>query len=368
MKATVGMLGGGQLGRMIALAGHPLGIRCVCLDRSGSAPAGSVAELVVGSYDDPRALERLASCDVVTYEWESVPEQAALALARTTPVRPSPSALSVAQDRLSEKTCFAELGIPTPRFAAASSEAELARALSEIGSPAVVKTRRLGYDGKGQRIARSASAADADRIFRELGKVPLIVESFVEFERELSILSVRANSGETAFYPLVQNHHEQGMLRASFAPAPRLTPELQSLAESHAERLLAHFDYVGVLALELFEANGELLANELAPRVHNSGHFTIEGAVTSQFENHLRAILGLPLGATTLHGPSAMLNLIGSIPDREKLERLLRIPDMHLHDYAKEPRPERKVGHVTICAPDAATLEERVNAVRAALV
>jgi 5-(carboxyamino)imidazole ribonucleotide synthase len=338
----------------------------VCLDRSPSAPAGSVAELVVGDYDDPRALERLASSDVVTYEWESVPEQAALALAAKTPVRPSPSALSVAQDRLSEKSCFAEIGIPTPRFAAASSEAELARALSEIGTPAVVKTRRLGYDGKGQRIA--GSAKEAARIFRELGAVPLIVEAFVEFERELSILSVRAKNGETAFYPLVQNQHERGMLRASFAPAPRLTPELQSVAESHAQRLLAHFDYVGVLALELFEKNGELFANELAPRVHNSGHFTIEGAATSQFENHLRAILGLPLGATTLRGASAMLNLIGSIPDREKLERLLRIPDTHLHDYAKEPRPERKVGHVTVCAPDAATLGERVNAVRAALV
>jgi 5-(carboxyamino)imidazole ribonucleotide synthase len=363
MRSTVGILGGGQLGRMLALAGHPLGVRCVCLDRSPTAPAGSVAELAIGDYDDPAALARLATSDVVTYEWESVPEQAARWLAERVAVRPSPEALAVAQDRLHEKSCFASLGIPTPRFAAASSAAELEHALSEIGTPAVVKTRRLGYDGKGQCIARASS--EAARIFGELGGVPLIVEAFVEFERELSILAVRGTSGQTAFYPLVENHHQQGMLRESFAPAPRLTSELQSLAERHAGRLLSHFDYVGVLALEMFELGGVLSANEIAPRVHNSGHFTIEGAATSQFENHLRAILGLPLGATTLPGPCAMLNLIGSLPDPAAV---LRIPEAHLHDYAKQPRPGRKLGHVTVCAPDTATLGERVNALRAALV
>jgi 5-(carboxyamino)imidazole ribonucleotide synthase len=363
MRAKLGILGGGQLGRMLALAGHPLGVRCVCLDRSATAPASSVAELVVGGYDDRHALAELARCDVVTYEWESVPEQAARWLSERVPVRPSPEALAVAQDRFHEKSCFAALGIPTPRFAAAASEAELARALAELGTPAVVKTRRLGYDGKGQQIAHRV--ADAARIFHELGGVPLIAEAFVEFERELSILAVRGTNGQTAFYPLIENQHREGMLRASFAPAPRPTPGLQSLAESHAERLLSHFDYVGVLALELFEAGGVLSANEIAPRVHNSGHLTIEAAATSQFENHLRAVLDLPLGATTISGPSAMLNLIGSMPEAASV---LRIPHAHLHDYGKEPRPGRKLGHVTVCAPDRATLDLRVNALRAALV
>jgi 5-(carboxyamino)imidazole ribonucleotide synthase len=363
MNRRVGILGGGQLGRMLALAGHPLGIRTRCLDRSAEAPAGAVSELVVGDYDDARSLAALAECDVVTFEWESVPESAARKLAERVPVRPSPEALATAQDRLHEKTCFTELGIPTPRFAAASSPEELARALSEIGAPAVVKTRRLGYDGKGQRVVRDA--VDAESLFRELGAVPLIVEAFVEFDRELSIVAVRGLGGQVAFYPLVENHHHEGMLDTSFAPAPRLTPELQALAERHARALLERFDYAGVLALELFERNGELFANEIAPRVHNSGHWTIEGAETSQFENHLRAILGLPLGATDALGPSAMVNLIGSIPDPA---RVLAIAGAHLHDYGKEPRARRKVGHVTLCAADSAVLAERVNALRALLV
>jgi 5-(carboxyamino)imidazole ribonucleotide synthase len=363
MKARVGILGGGQLGRMLALAGHPLGIRCRCLDRVASAPAADVAELVVGNYDDPDALARLAECDVVSFEWESVPERAARMLSARVRVRPSAEVLAVAQDRLSEKTCFKELGIPTPQFASADSADELSHALSEVGTPAVVKTRRLGYDGKGQRVALAIE--DATRIFAELGEVPLIVEAFVEFERELSVLGVRNSAGQTAFYPLVENHHHEGMLRRSFAPAPRLTAELQSRAESYAEKLLTRFDYVGVLALELFEARGKLMANEIAPRVHNSGHWTIEGAATSQFENHLRAILDLPLGATHALGPCAMLNLIGVLPDAA---RVLAIPDAHLHDYGKRPRPRRKLGHITLRAPDVATLDERVNAAAALLV
>jgi 5-(carboxyamino)imidazole ribonucleotide synthase len=270
MKQRVGILGGGQLGRMLALAAHPLGVRTRCLDRSADAPAGAVTELVVGDYDDARALAALAECDVVTFEWESISEHVARKLAARAVVRPSPDALAVAQDRLLEKTCFGELSIPTPRFAAASNAEELARALGEIGTPAVVKTRRLGYDGKGQCVVRETR--DPEALFHELGSAPLIVEAFVEFERELSILAVRGAGGETAFYPLVENHHHEGMLDTSYAPAPRLTPALQALAERHARRLLERFDYVGVLALELFEHRGELVANEIAPRVHNSGH------------------------------------------------------------------------------------------------
>lgn len=363
MMATVGVLGGGQLGRMLALAAHPLGIRVICLDPSPDAPAGQVTELSVGGWDDPSALSALEHCDVVTFEFESVPEQAARRLAEKVPVRPAPQALATAQDRLHEKTCFGELGIPTPRFAPAASADELSRALRELGTPAVVKTRRLGYDGKGQRVIRDAS--DAASVFSELGGVPLLAEAFVSFERELSVLAVRGLDGEIACYPLVENHHQDGMLRTSFAPAPRLTPALQARAEDYAQRLLAHFDYVGVLALELFEAGGELWANELAPRVHNSGHFSIEGAQTSQFENHLRAILGLPLGSTEVARPCAMLNLIGRVPDAAAL---LRIPGAHLHDYGKAPRAGRKVGHLTLCASDPETLAERVNAARALLV
>lgn len=363
MSARVGILGGGQLGRMLALAGHPLGIRTRCLDRSESAPAAGVSELVIGDYEDERALAELSDCDVVTFEWESVPERAARWLAERVLVLPPPDALSVTQDRLHEKTRFSELGIPTPRFAPAASADELAAALGQVGTPAVVKTRRLGYDGKGQRVVRAAS--DAARVFAELGSTPLIVEAFVEFERELSVIAVRRRSGDTAFYPLVENHHHEGMLRTSLAPAPGLTPELQARAEDYATRLLERFDYVGVLALELFCAGSDLVANEIAPRVHNSGHWTIEGAVTSQFENHLRAILDFPLGSTDALGPSAMLNLIGKMPDPK---RVLAIPDAHLHDYGKAPRSRRKLGHITLRAPDAATLEARVNAARALLV
>lgn len=351
----VGILGGGQLGRMLALAGLPLGLRFVVLDPAADAPAGQLAKHVLADYDDDAALAELARSDVCTYEFESVPEEAARAIQRSTPVHPTPGALGIAQDRLNEKLCFRELGIPTPPFAAVDSEHELRAAITEIGLPAVLKTRRHGYDGKGQWLLREPG--DIDSAWLELGGVPLILEGFVGFERELSVLSVRGLDGATVFYPLVENHHEHGMLRFSRAPAPALAPEQQKRAEAYAVKLLDHMGYVGVLALELFEAGGQLLANEMAPRVHNSGHLTIEGARTSQFENHLRAILGLPLGDTSVPEPVAMLNLVGVLPRREDV---LAVPDAHLHFYAKQPRPGRKVGHVTVRAPDVATLDERV--------
>ncbi len=351
----VGILGGGQLGRMLALAGYPLGLEFLILDPVADAPAGQVAPHVAAGYDDEAALARLAACDVVTYEFESVPEQAARFIARTTPVYPAPDALAVAQDRLEEKTRFRELGIPTTPFARVDSQDELRAAVERIGLPAVLKTRRHGYDGKGQVVIyRDADIASA---WHELGRVPLILEGFVHFERELSLLSVRGTGGETAFYPLVQNEHAQGILRLSRAPAPALDPALQATAEGYGQRLLDKLGYVGVLALELFQHEGRLLANEMAPRVHNSGHLTIEGALTSQFENHLRAIAGLPLGSTALRGPAAMLNFIGSLPDPAAV---LAVPDAHLHLYGKAPRPGRKVGHATVLAPDEATREARI--------
>ena len=358
----IGVLGAGQLGRMLALAGYPLGARFVFVDPQPDGPAGQIAEQIVAPYESAAALENLARADVVTYEFESVPEPAARALAERLPVRPSPEALRVAQDRLNEKALCQELGIATAKFVPVADEAELEAALATIGLPAVLKTRRLGYDGKGQRIIRQRSEAAA--AWQALGRVPSILEHFVEFSRELSIIAVRSTTGQIACYPLVENHHSEGILRLSLAPAPRASSELVSAAEGAIEKLLDHFDYVGVLALELFETPGGLLANEIAPRVHNSGHWTIEGAVTSQFENHIRAIAELPLGSTAPVGHSAMINLVGEVPDRSSL---LALSDAHLHLYGKEPREGRKLGHVTVTTSDAVTRDARVASLRALL-
>jgi 5-(carboxyamino)imidazole ribonucleotide synthase len=293
---------------------------------------------------------------VVTYEWEGVPGAAARFVASTgRPVLPPPIALDVAQDRLQEKELCRRLGIGIPEFAAVDDRADLERAVKELGLPAVLKTRRGGYDGKGQVVLREPG--DVERAWSALGDVPLILEAHVPFDRELSVLAVRGRDGATACWPLVENHHDGGILRRSFAPAPGLTVGLQTSGERLAGTLLDALEYAGVLAVELFDVHGELLVNELAPRVHNSGHWSIEGAVTSQFENHLRAILGWPLGSTAAVGVSAMVNCVGALPDRESV---LAIPGAHLHDYAKAPRPGRKVGHVTITAADAGELRARV--------
>ncbi len=272
------------------------------------------------------------------------------------PVYPSTQALETAQDRRSEKLLFQKLGIPTTEFAAINSADEFDQAVRKIGLPAVLKTCRLGYDGKGQWVLRSGE--DVERVKNEIPSAPLILEEFVKFSRELSILAVRSRDGATSFYPLVENHHRRGILRLSLAPAPRLKEALQREAEDAARRVLESLDYAGVLAIELFECDGRLLANEMAPRVHNSGHWTIEGAVTSQFENHLRAVSGLPLGVTRALGFSAMLNLIGELPDASEL---LALPDAHLHLYGKSPRPGRKVGHVTLRADSMEQLQQRLR-------
>jgi 5-(carboxyamino)imidazole ribonucleotide synthase len=358
----IGILGAGQLGRMLALAGYPLGLRFRVLDPTPDSPAGQLAEQIVAPYDDDVALARLADdAALVTYEFENVPVEAARALERFAPVFPPPAALETAQDRLVEKTFFQRLGIATPPFAAVDTRADLDAALARIGLPAVLKTRRLGYDGKGQLVIRSA--AEIEPAWQSLGGQALILERFVAFTRELSLLAVRGRDGATACYPLVENEHRDGILRRSLAPAPD-SATLQPQAEEDAGRILDALGYVGVLAVELFEVGGALLANEIAPRVHNSGHWTIEGAATSQFENHLRAVCGLPLGATAMRGHAAMLNLIGQTPDPADV---LRVPEAHLHRYGKAPRPGRKLGHITVCADDAQILAERLAALAALL-
>src|SRR4029077_796388 len=313
-RVTIGILGGGQLGYMLALAGYPLGLHFRFLDPSPEAPVGRIAQRVTADYIDQAALEKFSSgLELVTYEFENVPVEAAEFLAARVPVYPPPAALETAQDRLKEKQLLQKLGIATTEFLPVSKPNELDAAVKKIGLPAVLKTCRMGYDGKGQWILRTAE--DVAKAKSELPAVPLILERFVPFTRELSILAVRSSNGETAIYPPVENHHRGGILRLSLAPAPRLEPPIQRAAEDAARRVLDSLQYVGVLAIEFFEASGRLLANEMAPRVHNSGHWTIEGAVTSQFENHLRAVLGLPLGSTGPAGHCAMLNLIGDLPE-----------------------------------------------------
>ena len=346
---TVGILGGGQLARMLAISGAPLGLRFLVMDTASDACAGQFAPIVAGDYRDEIALAEFASrIDVATFDFENVPAESAQWLAERVPVFPSPRALATAQDRLAEKTLFGELGIPVPPFAAVASRAELDAAIASIGAPAILKTRRLGYDGKGQFRLRTVS--DADAAWSVLGAqattVGLILESFVAFERELSVVAVRGRDGEFRAWPLTENWHVDGVLSASLAPA-KVDPALADTAHAYARRLAEALDYVGVFALELFCRDGELLANELAPRVHNSGHWTIEGAETSQFQNHLRAVLGLPLGATRPIGHSCMLNWIGELPDAAAV---LRESGGHWHDYGKLPRAGRKVGHATLRA------------------
>jgi 5-(carboxyamino)imidazole ribonucleotide synthase len=357
---TLGILGGGQLGRMLALAGYPLGLRFRFLEPAREPSVEHLADVLEGSYDDPRTLAKFAQgLDRITYEFESIPVDAVRNLARYVPVYPPPQALETAQDRLQEKLLFQSLGIPTPPFAPVASRDELESAVEKVGLPALLKTRRFGYDGKGQFLLRDAT--DIDRAWETLGKVPLLLEGFVNFEREVSILSVRAKNGEVAFYPVVENHHRQGILRATLAPAPGTGPALEDEAQECARRVLHSLSYVGVLAIEFFQVNGRLQANEMAPRVHNSGHWTIEGAQTSQFENHLRAVLEWPLGSTELVGCSGMLNLIGTLPD---ITAICSVPDTHLHLYGKAPRPGRKLGHVTVRAANVHTLQERLERLR----
>ena len=355
---TVGIFGAGQLGRMLALAGYPLGLRFRFFDPQASPPAAAVGEHVRAAYTDRQAVARFArSVDVVTFEFEDAPLAALRVAAGHAPVYPTPAALAALQDRWDERQLLRRLGLPIAPSAPAETAAEMAAGLDRIGLPAVIKRRRAGYDGRGQRLVRHRGAAR--RAWRALGAAPAIVEALQPFHRELSIIGVRGRDGALRIYPLAENQHGACILRRSLAPAPATTVQ-QATARRYVRRLLEALDYVGVLTVELFEVDGRLLVNELAPRVHNSGHWTIEGAETSQFENHLRAVLGLPLGDPSPRGAAAMVNLIGSPP---ALPTVLGMDGVHLHLYDKPARPHRKLGHVTVHAADRRRLAPRLAAV-----
>ncbi len=348
---------------MLALAGYQLGVEFRFFDPSSGAPVGQIGELISADYADRSALKRfLEGLDVVTYEFESIPLSTIRFVADQVKVFPPVAALEIAQDRLLEKTLFQELGIPTPLFAPVESLDELRIAATRIGFPVVLKTRRMGYDGKGQVVIREGSAVDG--VWKKLGGSPLLVEKYVSFQHEVSVIGVRDPSGHGVLYPPIENLHREGVLRRSIAPAPSVTPEIAALAIDYCRRLMERLDYVGVLALELFSVNGKLLANEMAPRVHNSGHWTIEGAETSQFENHLRAILSLPLGITTLRGVSVMLNILGHIPPAGSV---LAVEGAHLHLYGKAPTEKRKLGHVTLVAETMDAIQPRLGPLLEAL-
>ena len=339
---TIGIVGAGQLGRMMALAGYPLGLDFLFLDRDAHTPGGQVGPILAGELTDSKLLGQLSQrCEVVTFDWENIPVEALENLPGKARISPPLRALAAAQDRLSEKRTFELLGIPTTHYAAVASRASLEQAVQTIGLPGVLKTRRMGYDGKGQFVLRKP--ADLDAAWETLGKAPLLYENLVPFDAEISIIAVRNAAGEAAFYPLNLNVHREGILRLTRAPYGNTA--LARQAQRAARKLLQHFNYVGVLTIEFFVKRGKLVANEMAPRVHNSGHWTIEGADTSQFENHVRAIAGLPLGSTRARGHSAMINLLGELPERDPL---LRESGLHWHDYGKSARPGRKLGHLTL--------------------
>ncbi|MCS6863910.1 MAG: 5-(carboxyamino)imidazole ribonucleotide synthase [Gemmataceae bacterium] len=344
----LGILGGGQLGRMLALAGYPLGLTTTVLEPAADCSAAQVCRHIPGEFEDYQALYELAKVsDIITFEFENVPVHAAQWLAERVPVFPPPRALEVSQERLAEKEFFTSLGIPTPPYAVVETAEDFRKALRDIGLPAVLKTRRYGYDGKGQAVIQTP--ADAETAWQRLGGRPLILEGYVPFDRELSLLAVRSRDGQIACYPLIENTHRNGILHRSIAPAADTGEELTERAMDFAARVLTELDYVGVLCIEFFQEGPRLLANEMAPRVHNSGHWTIEGAYTSQFENHIRAVCGWPLGRTEAIGSSVMYNFIGTLPDPLKV---LAHREAHLHLYGKAPRPGRKVGHVTLRVSD----------------
>ena len=359
---TLGILGGGQLAQMLALAAIPLGIRCHVYDPSGDAPAALGATHTVADYTNKPALEAFAkTVDVITYEFENVPAATAQFLSTLRPLYPIANALAIGQDRLHEKQFFTDLGFNTAPFAAVDQTTSVAQAISRTKLPAIIKTRRNGYDGKGQQ--RITSLTQAYQTVVDMAGTDLLIEGVVPFTRELSLLVVRDRFGSINRYPLVENHHHEGILRLSIAPAANVHPQVDALADAIAHQAVAALDYVGLLAIECFEvmtANGPtLVINEMAPRVHNSGHWSIEGAVTSQFENHVRAVCGFPIAPTNLRGMCAMINLIGAIPE------LAQIPaGVHVHLYHKVPRPGRKVGHLTIVARDMATLMRKVEECR----
>ncbi len=347
--ATIGILGGGQLGRMLAVAAAQLGFKTHIYDPEPDCPASDVAaQATTAGYDNMRALSAFArSVDVVTFEFENVPARAAAQVASVAPLFPRADILGVVQDRLLEKSFARDLGIQTPAFADVDSPEALKAALRNIGAPAILKTRRMGYDGKGQlRLASQRASAKAVAMSKHS---PCILESMVPFDCEISIIAICSRDGEIAFYPPVQNHHESGILATSRVPA-KLSKKAERMALDATHRIADALDYVGVFAVEYFVIKDRIIFNEIAPRVHNSGHWTIEGAVVSQFENHIRAICGLPLGDPSARGKIEMRNIIGD--DVDLLPTLLLDPAAHVHHYGKKiARPGRKMGHITWVRP-----------------
>lgn len=356
----IGIIGAGQLGQMLGHAAHDLGMQCIFVDPSDSPPAQECGEILQAPFDDPAALAHLArTCDVVSYEFENVSVEALKSIGASVPVYPPPDALQHAQDRLAEKRLFQGLGIPLPAFYAVESRADLDAAVAAVGLPMVLKTRRFGYDGKGQVVIKNST--ELEHAWDTLGGAALIAEAWVPFDYEVSAIGARNPAGEIISYPLSQNRHIGGVLHSSRAPLQNET--LRQRADDYLQRILEKLDYVGVLALELFVASDQLLANEFAPRVHNSGHWTIEGAAPSQFTAHLLAITGADLTPPHLRGFAGMLNLLGEIPDVAR-----GLPMGALHDYGKEPRPGRKLGHITVLADSSderdrqlAEIEKSVN-------
>jgi 5-(carboxyamino)imidazole ribonucleotide synthase len=339
----IGIIGAGQLGQMLGFAARDLGHSCYFLDPSDDPPARVVGPVIQAPFDDRVALAVLADkCDVVTFEFENVPVDALLDIADLVPIYPPPAALRHAQDRLAEKRLFEDLSIPLPQYRAIDSVRDLETTVESIGLPLVIKTRRMGYDGKGQFVLKSTE--QVGEAWETLGGRDLIAEQWIPFDYEVSAIGVRNVAGESATYCLTQNKHIGGILHASRSPVKNTA--LTDLAGQYMVQLLDHLDYVGVLTLELFVVGDTLLANEFAPRVHNSGHWTIEGAETSQFTNHLLAITNQPPGSTKNRDYAGMLNLIGQIPEAAR-----NLTHGYLHDYGKTPRSGRKLGHITVIAP-----------------
>ncbi len=344
----IGIIGGGQLARMLSLAAHPLGLRCRVLDPSAQPPAAAVAEHVRGALDERAAIEQFTDgLSVATCELEHVPEHGLAYLESLVEMRPRAAAVRVARDRWQEKSFLRGCGVETAEFRLVGDELDLERAIEELGLPLVLKTRTNGYDGRGQKVV--CDRAQALSALAAMRGASLIAESWVEFDRELSVAVVRSVQGDIEMYPAVENRHTGGVLRWTVAPAPDIGAALSDQLDQIARTVVLGLDYAGVLVIELFQVGQRLLVNELAPRVHNSGHWTIEGAETSQFENHLRAILGLPLGSTSATGGWVMFNLLGGEPD---LARVLELRGAHLHLYGKAARPGRKIGHVNCRTPD----------------
>lgn len=355
---TIGILGGGQLARMLAQAGHGMGLEFVFLDPAVDACAADLGDHIQAGWDDEQALRELAGrCDVVTFDFENVPESSARLIETLCPVYPPSIALFTSQDRLREKTLLQKLGIPVAAFQPVSSRPDLLAAVEHLGLPCVLKTRSLGYDGKGQRILRFQE--DLERAWQKLGDRELICETFIPYDAECSIFAARGRDGQAVFWPLTHNLHRDGMLSISMALA--YDNVWQSRAEALLQPLLEQFEYTGVMALELFIKGDELLANEFAPRVHNSGHWSIDGSSTSQFENHLRAICGLSLGKTDNTANALMFNLIGQMPKTSAQYEMVNLQGEHVHwhDYHKAARDGRKIGHVTVTAKTATGLSAK---------